>query len=336
MNIKLTKWKIGTLILFSLLIVYLSGPTPPTLHLNLQLPDINKDPVQLEKDILTRESQTPFIKPDNEARIVWLDSNKKEKTAYCIVYIHGFSATWKEADPVHFDLAKKYGCNLYLPRLFAHGLQTPEPLLELEANQYIESAKQAISEAKVLGEKVILMSTSTGGSLSLILASENPEIAALILYSPNIQLFDKKAFVLTQPWGLQLARRVVKSNYYSFEGNEEVKKYWNTTYRIEALITLKNMLDHTMKTELFQKVKQPVLLCYYYKNEEEQDKIVSVPAMLKMFDELGTSPESKRKVALPETGAHAIASGLNSKYIASVERETSRFLEDILKMKNKY
>ncbi|MBC7388060.1 MAG: alpha/beta hydrolase, partial [Opitutaceae bacterium] len=116
----------------------------------------------------------------------------------------------------------------------------------------------------------------------------------------------------------------------------EVKKYWNTTYRIEALITLKNMLDNTMKTETFKKVTQPVLLCYYYKNEEEQDKIVSVSAMLKMFGELGTPPELKRKVALPKTGAHALASGLNSKDLTSVEIETSRFLEEILKIKNQY
>ena len=301
--------------------------------MNPTLPTINKSPSELENEILARESQTLLIKPNNEARIIWLDSTKKEKTPYCIVYIHGFSASWKEADPVHTDMAKQFGCNLYLPRLFAHGLSHPEPLLELDADKYIESAKQAIAEAKILGEKVIVMSTSTGGTLSLYLASENPDIAALILYSPNIQLFDKKAFVLTQPWGLQLARRVVKSNYYTFEGNEEVKKYWNTTYRIEALITLKNILDHTMKPSTFQKVKQPVLLCYYYKNEEEQDKIVSVPAMIKMFDELGTSQELKRKIAFPEAGAHALASGLNSKDIQGVEKSTSDFLEEILKMK---
>ena len=333
MKFKVTKWTIGAFLLLILLVLYLSGPTPPNLVLKTDIPKIDLSPVNLEKEIEIREKNTPFIKPDNEARVIWFDSSQKSKTSYCIVYIHGFSATWKEADPVHKDLAKKYGCNLYLPRLFAHGLNEEEPLLNFDAEKYLESVRLAIGEAKVLGEKVILMSTSTGGTASLILASENTDIEAIILYSPNIQLFDSKAFVLTQPWGLQLARRVVKSDYYTFEGNEEVQKYWNTRYRIEALIVLKNLLDHTMKPGTFNKIKQPVLLCYYFKNENEQDKVVSVPAMLKMYDELGTDPALKRKVTLPDVHAHALAAGLNSKDISSVEKVTSEFMEEVLKLK---
>ena len=34
---------------------------------------------------------------------------------------------------------------------------------------------------------------------------------------------------------------------------------------------------------------------YYFKNDSMQDKVVSVPAMLKMFDKLGTPKELKVK-----------------------------------------
>ena len=54
------------------------------------------------------------------------------------------------------------------------------------------------------GKKVILMSTSTGGTLSLKLAANFPEIAGLILYSPNIEINNPSAFLLNDPWGLQI------------------------------------------------------------------------------------------------------------------------------------
>ncbi|WP_053403848.1 hypothetical protein [Persicobacter sp. CCB-QB2] len=48
----------------------------------------------------------------------------------------------------------------------------------------VNSAKRAISIGKQLGEKVLVMSTSTGGTLGLYLAANNPEmIDALVCYS---------------------------------------------------------------------------------------------------------------------------------------------------------
>ena len=80
-------------------------------------------------------------------------------------------------------------------------------------------------------------------------------------------------------------------------------------------------------------VKCPVFLAYYYKNEEEQDKTVSIPAMLKMFDELGTPAALKQKMAFPQAGNHVIASYIRSNDWQGVERETDKFLaEQLTKM----
>jgi hypothetical protein len=54
--------------------------------------------------------------------------------------------------------------------------------------------------------------------------------------------------------------------------------------------------------------------------------------MLKMYDQLGTPAELKHKMAFPETGAHVIASYIRSKDWKSVERETERFLSEIVKL----
>jgi hypothetical protein len=51
-----------------------------------------------------------------------------------------------------------------------------------------------------------------------------------------------------------------------------------------------------------------------------------------MFDELGTPPELKRKVAFPDAQAHVISSSIRSKDWQGVERETDRFLHEIVKL----
>ncbi len=87
-----------------------------------------------------------------------------------------------------------------------------------------------------------------------------------------------------------------------------------------------------MKPDVFAKIKCLVFLGYYYKNETEQDNTVSVPAMLKMYDELGTPSALKEKKAFPEAGAHVIASYIRSKDWQSVEKETDNFLSEIVKL----
>ena len=323
-----------TFIITILLAAYFLGPTAHKPNLNTTLPIVTSHLEQLEQEIKQSE-QTQNIKPNNEARIVWWNDSLKEKTEYSVVYLHGFSASEEEGAPLHTQFAKRYGCNLYLSRLYAHGLITNEALLDLTPENYMQSAKEAIAIGKQLGKKVIVMSTSTGGTQALYLASEHPEIASLILYSPNIDLYDPTAFVLTKPWGLQIARLVMGGNYRERQESDTIKQFWYSKYRIEGIVSMKSLLEETMTKETFANVKQPVFLAYYYKDEDHQDKTVSVAAMLKMFDQLGTPENQKRKIAFPQAGAHVIASPLMSKSFNEVKEETFKFAEEVLGLKEK-
>src|SRR4029079_9808675 len=125
------------------------------------LPLVPAGTAQLEKYVSDHEAMHK-LKPENEARIIWFNDSLKQKTEYAVVYLHGFSASQEEGDPVHYDFAQKFGCNLYLSRLDAHGIDTTEPLGNFTAEGVWNSAKQAFAIGKQLGKKVILMSTSTG------------------------------------------------------------------------------------------------------------------------------------------------------------------------------
>jgi hypothetical protein len=153
----------------------------------------------------------------------------------------------------------------------------------------------------------------------------------MLLYSPNIEIFDPNATLLAKPWGVQLAKLVKGGDYHEFDKITELdRKYWTTKYRVEALAQLQVLVDETMTEETFKSVQQPVFLGYYYRDEIHQDSTVSVPAMLRMFEQLGTPDDKKKKVAFPNVGAHVMASYITSGDLESVERETNSFLENYL------
>lgn len=316
-----------------LLIVYLAGPNPATPKYDTSLPVIPAND-SIENFIAFKE-RAHKLRPNNEARIVWANDSLKKTTDFAIVYLHGFSASQQEGEPVHRNIAGKFHCNLYLSRLAEHGIDTSEQLLNLTTDKYWESAKEALAIGHQIGKKVILMGTSTGATQALQLAAAFPDqVAGLILYSPNIEINDPNAWLLNNPWGLQLARLVLKSKYNTPKDERAIyKQYWNSPYRLEATVALEEMLETSMKKSTFEKINQPVLMLYYYKNEAEQDKVVKVSAMKKMFDQLKTPDAKKRSVALPETGDHVIASPIKSKDIESVERETEKFLDEIMQLR---
>lgn len=310
-------------------LIYWFGPHPSAPIYSKELPVTPSEPTALINFIKQEESKHA-VKKDNEAEIVWADSVTKKKTAYAIVYLHGFSASKMEGAPTHLNIAKQFGCNLYLARLSQHGIDTADALINMTADNLWETAKQAYAIGKQLGDKVILMGTSTGGTLALQLAATYPDVAGLILYSPNIAINDPNSWLLNNPWGLQVARLVKGSNYNIIPSDTTYEKYWNTKYRLEALANLEELLETKMTAATFQQIKQPVLALYYYKDEQHQDPVVKVSATKKMFDELGTAKELKRAVAMPNTGNHVIGSPILSKDVAGVERETSNFLQEIM------
>lgn len=324
---KFLKW-LGIIVLV-LIVVYFLGPRPASPKYNKDLPELPSGSLALEKYIDENEAKHK-VKPENEARILWLNDSLKSETEYAVVYLHGFSASQEEGDPLHYEFAQKFGCNLYLSRLDAHGIDTTEPLLNFTAEGVWNSAKEAYAMGKKLGKKVILMSTSTGGTLALKLAAEYPDIAGLILLSPNIAINDSKAWLLNNHWGLQIAKAVVGKYRRAADTSAIYAQYWNNKYRIESTVQLEELLETTMKRSTFEKVKQPTLLLYYYKDEEHQDPVVKVSAMKRMFKQLGTPDSLKRQVALPNVGDHVIGSYIKSKDVESVVQQTDQFAREVL------
>ena len=313
-----------------LVVIYLMGPKPPLIVLNKDMPVVPANVENVEKFVLKNDVGNN-IKPDNESRIIWASDSIHERTDYSLLYLHGFSASWYEGYPSNVEFAKYFGMNAYFPRLASHGIETEDALLDMTPERLWESAKEALVIARALGKKVIIMGTSTGGTLALKLAADFPEyVDGLILYSPNIRINNKAAFLLSKPWGLQIGEKV-NGGEYRIINKDFDSKYCK--YRMEATMYLQQLVEEAMKNTTFKQVSDPVFLGYYFKDETHQDDVVKVDAMLKMFDHLSTPPDRKVKIAFPEAGNHVIGCELLSGSYKDVISETKKFGENILQLK---
>lgn len=327
---KILLWTAGFFVLLG--VGYAVGPDVPDAVLDPTLPIVTQNLAELEAEINRSEAATPDLKPDNEARIVWADTARRQKTPYSIVYIHGFGASWAEGDPVHKNLAARYGANLYLARLHDAGINDPNAFDDLTPENFVAGAKRALAIGQALGDSVIVIGTSAGGLLTVYLAATHPEIKGIVLYSPCMAVYNSTLKLATRPWGRQILTSAVGEHRVSDDPSER-SNYWLKSYSTNGLMTLQQTMDAVSRPEVYKKVKMPVFLGYYYKNDEEQDKVVSVPAMQEMFPLLGTPDSLKVERAFPESGDHVIASHFTSKDISGVQRATEEFFEKILKMK---
>ncbi len=304
------------IVLVVLVSLYAVGPHPdaPTLP-GPSWTNIPNEPAAITSFLQAKEAQNGNLKPDNEGQIIYADSTNPQKTKTVVLYVHGFSASPMEGNPLHKAIAKSLHANLVLARIEDHGeFPTDSTMAKASADKFYQSVENYYALAKKLGDEVIVLGTSFGGAMSLVLATKHPEIKALMLYGPCIAIKDPTAPLVDNPWGLQLARAVMRSDFRDIPSvSSGHKNFWSLHYRLEGVVAIQNFLTHEMTDATFEKVKVPVFLGYYYQDETHQDNVVSVQAMRDMFPKLGS--KIKKEQAFPLSGYHVITSDILGKRV---------------------
>jgi pimeloyl-ACP methyl ester carboxylesterase len=316
-----------------LVITFFSGPRIPKPVYEPELPQVPNDLAALEEYIQRKEAEQP-IRKDNQARILWQDTFPR-KTEYSLVYLHGFAGSYRDGYPVNVNIADTLDANLYLSRWAGHGLNPNASLENFSADAAWDSAKEALQIGRQIGEKVIIMSTSTGGTLALKLAATYPDkVHALINMSPNIEDDVEGAFLLNSPWGYELAYLTAMGSHRKISHEEELAaQYWDTVYPSRALVDLQVLVSTTMTRETFSKVHCPVLTLYYKENFMEEDEHIEVDDLPEMQAGLGSARNEKKLIALEEPQTHFLGSAIKSHNTEVVEEEIVKFLKTILEIK---
>ncbi len=306
-----------------LILAYLLGP-------KAKFEEVDNTPlsgtysIQEVQQRIAERNKTPGIKSGNQEEIIWADYN--HKTRFSVVYLHGFSASHEEGAPINRNIAKYFRANLFLTRLPKHGLNDTEAFTELTPRELVEYAKEAIKIGKSIGDNVIVMSCSTGGTLSAYLAAKDPDIDALVMFAPNFELNDGSSKLLTKPWGLQIARQIKGGDYHEWPAPDKARPYWYHKYRLEGLVALQALLDKTMKQETFEAIDHPTFIGYFYENEENRDFTISVDKIKEVEGIIKTPSDSKLVKSYPDGSAHVLVSPLFNDDWEKIQADVELFL----------
>ncbi|MDH5589300.1 MAG: lysophospholipase, partial [Gemmatimonadota bacterium] len=256
-------------------------------------PPVPELPGDLEGYLRARESGVPGLRAEAAAAIEWHDSAAREPTALSVVYLHGFSADRHEIDPVPARVAEALGANAFYARLAGRGADE-DALGGVGVGDWFADAAEAMAVGRRLGDRVVVVATSTGGTLALWMALQEgwgEDIAALVLVSPNLGLADPAARVLTWPWGGVMVRMLL-GPYRSFESRDAA--HWTTRYPSRALVPMAALVREVWKADLGA-VETPVLVLY-----SQEDTVLDSRRTVKGFERLGS--EVKRLVEVTGPG----------------------------------
>lgn len=220
--------------------------------------------------LAARDLQFSDIRPGDGKQIVWA-GEAGEKTPLAIVYLHGFSGGPWEIRPVPDRVAKALGANLFLTRLAGHG-RDGAAMTGVTAGDWLADTAEALAIGRRLGDRVVVIATSTGGTLAAVAASEPAlarEMAGIVLISPNFGLRRRDALLLDMPfvqvWGPWLVGREL-----GFEPvNAGHAAHWTTRYPTRVVFAMSALVNYARKQE-YGAVKVPVLALI-----SPQDQVVS-------------------------------------------------------------
>ena len=257
----------------------------------------------IDDTLAKQEAQFANIKPGLEKHVRWFTPGAK--TPYALVYIHGFSASAKEISPVTEKVADALKANAYYVRLRGHA-RDGDAMAEATVADWKNDVSQAFEIAKLIGDRVILISTSTGGTLSTWLTSQDNDslerVDMSILVSPNFGLANSQNEWIRWGWGLQLARWLKGDEHFFVPQNELHSLYWTERYPIEALSTMMHLVDEVNEIDVSH-VSTPQHFVF-----SPNDQIIDVEAIHTMADQYSNAITSLNEVRdVEDPGQHVLA-----------------------------
>lgn len=309
-----------------LALLYLAGPRVKV-NPDIKAFALTDDPVQIEAHLRQTESQYGDMIDGAEKTIVWADPQRKSKTPYALVYLHGFSASRQETVPLADNIASRLGANVYYNRLTGHG-RGADAYRGVTANDWLNDAAHALEIGKRLGEKVVVIGLSTGGTLAMWLAAQERyqhALTAMVTISGNFMPSHSLAPVVLWPWGRQITR-LVEGDYRTFEPQNALhEKFWSNRYHTDGVVALMGLVGYVNSLD-YSRITVPSLMIY-----NEHDRIIDPRRIVQAYQRIGA--QRKKIIAFNRTediNQHVLAGDILSPSTTDdIERLVLDFLTSI-------
>ena len=277
------------------------GPSMPSPR-----PQPPQDITQLSDWIQRSESAFADIKPGNAKGIVWA-ATPGQRTHWSVVYIHGFSASRLETAPLAEAVASQLGANVFYTRLTGHGRAQGEAMGEATPQDWMADTLEAVQIGQTLGERVLLISCSTGGTLATWLGTsvEAARVSAHVFVSPNFGPKDKRSEIVNAPWGQKIALLVQGSTRSWTPESAHEANAWTPSYPTKAIFPMMALVKSVRDSDL-SLFQTPVLVLY-----SERDETVDTAETKAAFTRLGSARKSIEPVGYSKSkGQHVLAGAI--------------------------
>lgn len=286
------------------------------------------------------QSREQGVRPGNDERVAWATA-PDQRAPLVILYVHGFGASRAEGEATVEPLAQALHATTYYTRLPGHGGDL-EHHAAARPEQYFAVVEEDFHRLRPLGEKLVVIGSSTGGLLAAWLAARHPaEVDAVVLGSPLVEMAATGSFLLSRQLGLPLVKLLMgEYRDAGWRTDPEQRKqigyedFWITRQRMSAAGIVEDVRRRALREASPGDISAPILLFYYYADERHQDTVCRVSAMR---DFVARTNHGRPH---PQTRSVAVADGnhiLFSRYVrtdkATIGRELLSFTTAVLPAK---
>ncbi|MBX7056985.1 MAG: alpha/beta fold hydrolase [Leptospirales bacterium] len=281
------------------------------------------------------ESRRVGVRPGNEERLQRYSAGRSREA---ILYIHGFGASRAEGEEIVDQVAAERRANTYYMRLPGHGASMEEHARH-GFRDYLDAVEEAFAAMPLLGERTILVGSSTGALLAMYLAAQYPDrVKALIINSPLIDYRNKLAAILGVPGGIYIAHALYGEVRDAGWGDDPERRrvdgyedHWLVRQRYEAAVELDKLRRSLAAPKTYGRIVAPTLMLYYYEDEDHQDGTVAVSSMLEAFAQFGkfSRPSPLNRAAAISDSNHIMLSHYVRTNKTDALQEIRAFLADL-------
>ena len=184
---------------------------------DFEIPDKSTTASLRELQRAVAASEAAFEPLSCRKEIIFANGSSPAKTKFAVVALHGWSASPRELVPLDARVAQALGANLFRQRLTNHGFHPLErggqALVDLPPRRLFVDAVTALAVGRALGERVVIVSSSTGSALATWLCSQDfarPLVAGVVCVSPCFSPYPRGQYrVLKKAWRWLPARLVL-------------------------------------------------------------------------------------------------------------------------------
>jgi alpha-beta hydrolase superfamily lysophospholipase len=131
------------------------------------------------------------------------------------------------------------------------------------AQDWMADTLEAVQIGKALGDNLLVISCSTGSTLSTWLGTtpQAAKVNAFVFISPNFGLKNKMSELINMPWGKQIATAVSGETISYEQTDPREKTAWTGSYPTKALFPMMALVKKVRDSDL-SAFKTPVLVLY--------------------------------------------------------------------------